>query len=219
MNIKFPMTSKAYYSSDSNAANKAALVLIAKRYFKEIQQAEQLTNVPGGLIASVIFTESRGNASIVAPSGAIGLMQLKTQSANDTIFLEKKNNRLSENELKILRSFLGTRLDGILKMKYLGHKLKENGMNANVITKADLQNPAFNILVGAMLLGLLIDQHTAGSTIRLDKALIRYNQGYFFKTPGNSVEETLSHVRSKSAEAYAYVLKVVGKNGLLEVQV
>jgi hypothetical protein len=45
---------------------------------------------------------------------------------------------------------------------------------------------------------------------------VRYNRGYFFKIPEGNVESTLDFVKGKSGEAYAYALKVIGRNGLLE---
>ena len=72
-----------------------------KKYYKEIKQAETLTNVPGALILSIIFTESAGNPSIVSYVGAAGLMQLKPQTANDVIYLEKKAGRLTPGEIAV----------------------------------------------------------------------------------------------------------------------
>lgn len=216
--VPIPMTPRGFYSNSALAQNKAKLAEIGKKYFREIKQAERLTNVPGALILSVIFTESAGNPNVISYVGAAGLMQVMPQTANDVIYLENKNGRLTPNELTILKKYLGNRILGPLKQKYLSHKIKENNYSGNVVVKADMLKPEFNILIGAIYLGLLIDQHQEAEGLRLDKALLRYAQGYFFKPAAGNIENVLDHVKGKSTEAYSYVLKVLGKNGLLETQ-
>jgi soluble lytic murein transglycosylase-like protein len=218
LSVQIPMTNRIFYSNSALAQNKAKLAEIGKKYFREIKQAETLTNVPGALILSVIFTESAGNPSVVSYVGAAGLMQVMPQTANDVIYLENKAGRLTPGEMVILKKYLGTRINGPLKQKYLSHKIKENNFSGNAVVKADMLKPEFNILIGAMYLGLLIDQHREAEGLRLDKALLRYAQGYFFKPAAGNVEKVLDHVKGKSTEAYSYVLKVLGKNGLLETQ-
>ncbi len=219
MNVAIPMISTPFYAKEKTPQLKIALADIAKRYYKSIRLAEQLTKVPGAIILSIIFAESAGDESVISSAGAVGLMQLKPQTAHDTLVQENNFKRLSKAELNILRKYLGARMDSILAQQYLGQKLKSNNYSGNVITKTDLLNPEFNILVGSIYLGLLIDQHEEKGTLRLDKVVLRYNQGYFYKPKGNTVKETLVSAKKRSEEAYAYVLKVVGKNGLLEAQV
>ncbi len=218
LEVPIPLTPRVFYSNVALPQNKAKLDQIGKKYYKEIKQAEDLTKVPGTLILSVIFTESAGNPNALSYVGAAGLMQLKPQAANDTIFLENKQGRLTAAELAILKKYLGNRVNGPLKQKYLSHKIKENNFTGNVVTRADMMNPEFNILCGAMLLGILIDQHQEAGALRLDKVLLRYGLGYFFKPGEGNVEQVLDRVKTKSTEAYSYILKVAGKNGLLETQ-
>lgn len=219
MNVAIPMISTPFYAKEKTPLLKSALAIIAKRYYSAIRLAERLTKVPGAIILSIIFAESAGDEKAISSAGAVGLMQLKPQTAHDTLVQENNFKRLSTAEKNILKKQLGARLDSILAQQYLGQKLKSNNYSGNVITKADLLNPEFNILVGSIYLGLLIDQHEEKGTLRLDKVVLRYNQGYFYKPKGNTVKETLVSAKKRSEEAYAYVLKVVGKNGLLEAQV
>ena len=219
MNVAIPMISTPFYAKEKTPQLKSALAGIAKRYYNSIRLAEHLTKVPGAIILSIIFAESAGDENVISSAGAVGLMQLKPQTAHDTLVQENNFKRLSTSEINILKNHLGARLDSILAQRYLGQKLKSNNYSGNVITKTDLLNPEFNILVGSIYLGLLIDQHEEKGTLRLDKVVLRYNQGYFYKPKGNTIKETLVSAKKRSEEAYAYVLKVVGKNGLLEAQV
>lgn len=209
---------KGFYPDTAVKVIRKKLSDIYEAYKSDIDLAVKLANIPRNLILSIIFEESGGIKSLVSSAGAVGLMQLKPQGANDTIFLENKYGRLSTIEKEYLRELIGDdRLVAILKQKYLGQKIKENDFQGNVITRADLTNSRFNILIGSMLLGLLIDQHTKDGKVRLDKALIRYGQGYFFKPTGDTVEQTLESVKNRK-EVYNAVLKIMGKNGLLSIQ-
>ncbi len=219
MNVSIPMINTPFYTKEKTPQIKTSLAGIAKRFYNSIRLAEQLTKVPGAIILSIIFAESAGDENVISSAGAVGLMQLKPQTAHDTLVQENIFKRLSVAEKNIIKKHLGARLDSILSQKYLGQKLKSNNYSGNVITKSDLLNPEFNILVGSIYLGLLIDQHEEKGVLRLDKVILRYNQGYFYKPKGETVKETLVNAKKRSEEAYSYVLKVVGKNGLLEAQV
>lgn len=218
LSVGLPMTQRAFYGPALRAANKARMEAIAARFPSELQQAQRLTNVPQALALAVIFAESAGQPSVVSSAGAVGLMQLKPQTANDVIYLEHRAGRLSPEETALLRSRLGKRLDGPLKQKYLSHRIQENNFTGNALSRQDLLDPALNILLGCMYLGILMDQHREGAALRMDKVVLRYNQGYFFKIPPGNIEKTLDFARGKSGEAYAYALKIIGKNGLLETQ-
>lgn len=213
--LKVPLTNESFYTQESVKLNKAALQNIRKTYKSYIEGAAYLTNVPAEIITGVIFIESAGNKNVLSSAGAVGLMQLKPLTANDTIWIENSKKRLSNMEKTVIRKFIGNRLDAILSMKYLNHKLKINGYTGNVITKNDLLQPYFNILVGAIYLGLLIDQSTAKDNLRIENVMLRYNQGYFFNPKGNNFTETLANVKSRT-EAYNYLLKMLGKNGIME---
>lgn len=209
---------KGFYPDSAVSQIRKKIAEIYDAYKGDIDLAVKLANIPKSLILSIIFTESRGIKSLVSTAGAVGLMQMKPQAANDAIFLENKYGRLSTIEKEYLRELIGDkRLVAILKQKYLGHKIKENDYTGNVITQTDLTNSRFNILTGTLLLGLLIDQHTKNGIVRLDKAIIRYGQGYFFKPIGETIEETLESIKGRK-EVYNAVLKILGKNGLIKIQ-
>jgi soluble lytic murein transglycosylase-like protein len=218
LSVPIPMTPRTFYSSTALSQNKTKLERIGRTWYREIKQAETHTKVPGALILSVIFTESGGNPEARSSAGACGLMQLKPQTANDVIHLEHKTGRLTTTEKNLLLKHLGARLQGPLRQKYLSHKIPENNFSGNVITPQDLFIPELNVLLGSIFLGILIDQHHEGRHLRLDKVLLRYGKGYFFKPADGTVEQVLDDIQTKSKEGYAYILKVLGKNGLLETQ-
>ena len=213
--LKVPLLSESFYNKDAAKMNKTALQNIRRTYSQWIEGAAYLCNVPSEIITAIIFLESGGKPALVSSAGAVGLMQLKPFTANDTIWLENSKNRLTSLEKTLIRKYIGIRLDALLQMKYLNHKLKVNNYSGNVISKNDLTHPYFNVLIGTMLIGLLIDQATTNDQLKFENALLRYNQGYFFVPKGNNIHETMAFLKGRT-EAYNYVLKMVGKNGLME---
>ena len=63
----------------------------------------------------------------------------------------------------------------------------------------------------------LVTVKKASNVLGLDKAIIRYGQGYFFKPTGDTIEETLESIKNRK-EIYKAVLKILGKNGLIKIQ-
>ncbi|MCX6257966.1 MAG: transglycosylase SLT domain-containing protein [Bacteroidia bacterium] len=210
LELTLPFTDQGYYPTTDIPSIKKKLGSIASDFFNEIKQAETLTNVPAAIIISIIFAESGGVKDAANKSGSTGLMQLKPQSANDTILLEYKKDRLSQDEKTVLRKVLDDRLDSILSMNNLS--------DGCYVYQDDLLDTEFNILCGSILLGLLIDQHDENGVLRLDKVIMRYNRGYFFKPKGETAIETLAQAKQVSSELYNYILKITGVNGLIELQ-
>lgn len=219
---KIPATPLKFYSDIAKPQNKAALDRIYSTYQNEIDTASRLTKVPKDIITSFIFIESNGQPNIVSPAGAIGLMQLMV-GASDVLVIENMKQRFSQEEKDAFTKFLGKRFtDGILKMKFLGDKktidgITYDGVTQKYLTKADLVKPAFNILLGAVYLGILIDESTKNGKCNLHKVVIRYNKGYFADKKGASIPDSVDEaVASANTESKNYILKLMGSNGLLE---
>lgn len=214
--LDLPKTQKQFYNDVAKDANKRKMEQILKTNFEHLKLAEKLTRVPAYLLVPIIFAESGGNPTAVSSAKAYGLMQFKTQSANDMIILEHNKKRLGEAEKNILRKYLGNRLDKIFKMKYLSHKAPGNNEITNFVTKEDLFNPEFAILIGAIKMGLLIDEHIErGNKLILEKSMLRYGRGYFYKPKGDNFEEVLAS-QSGNRENTNALLKYFGVNGLFQ---
>jgi hypothetical protein len=65
-----------------------------------------------------------------------------------------------------------------------------------------------------MLIGQLIDQHTESGVPRIDKVVVRYNLGYFYKPQGSTIEQTVALVPTESKN---YIYKLLGVNGVLSL--
>jgi hypothetical protein len=207
INFKVPGISESFYSGSDRNSILNKLNLIKTQFRAEIQQAANLTNVPENLIAAFIFIESNGN--VYASNGnTIGLMQLDPASITDILHLESKNKRLSETEKSTLRQTIGNRLDKIIAMRWMGD-------GGSFVTALDLQNPSFNVLAGSIYLGILIDEHTEGEELRLDKVIARYNRGYFSKK-GLSGDYRAVYTAMPTTTRN-YIAKLVGINGVMDI--
>jgi soluble lytic murein transglycosylase-like protein len=228
MDIKVPATQQSFYNTTQKQANIAAMKSIYAKYKTFIDQAAKLANVDKDIILAVLFIESAGNPNIVSPAGAVGLMQLMVNpdTTTDVLVMENLKQRLTEPEKAILRKQLGSRLDnGILKMKYRNHITSPEGTvtdakgvkSASWVTKKDLLNPEFNILVGTIFLGLLIDESVEDGKLRLDKIIVRYNMGYGAKKKGTLLPENIDlAVKTLPTETVGYIKKFAGVNGTLD---
>jgi hypothetical protein len=216
LNIDVPIYDGSFYKESDISQIKRKLDSIYGQYKFEIDQASKLTNVHKNLFISIIFTESSGQANALSNVGAAGLMQLKPDTACGILQYEHIKGRLTESEKSILRKYLGTRLDCIMKQKWMNQPLPCNNDTGNSITKEDLFKPEFNTLCGGIFLGILIDQETKNGKLNLPRVLVRYAKGYFYKIKGTTEEEVLAEL-TKGSEAHSYLLKVTGKNGLLSI--
>jgi soluble lytic murein transglycosylase-like protein len=212
--IQLPFINKAFYLAKDIDNNSKVLAQIKADYGGLITSISAITKVPEKLIYAMIFIESQGKSNAVS-GRAIGLMQIDYSSAGDIIFFEFKQKRLGDPEKVLLRKYLGTRLDCILSMQYMGQKLKCNTNLGYVFTKVDLLKPELNILVGAIYLGILLDEHVENNIVRLDKIVLRYNKGFFTKFPVGASKETIYN--SANAISQTYIKKLAGINSVLSI--
>jgi hypothetical protein len=230
MIIKAPAISNKFYQDKDVPMIKAKLSEIRANYGTIIDLVANVTKVSEKVIVSFIFIESRGNANVesfICKSSApyecpVGLMQITAETATGTIFYENKQGRLLLEEKAILEKYISkSKLDCIYSMQYFGHPVKCSNITSKagnrvgqIIEKKDLLYPELNILIGAMLIGQLVDQHTEGGVPRMDKVVVRYNAGYFYKPKGNTIEQTVAMV---PAESRNYIYKLLGTNGVLSL--
>ena len=212
ISCKLPAIQEQFYSDNDIAQMISDMNGSYNEIPGTINYASDLTNVPKEIIKAIIYEESRFDSNAISSAGAIGYMQLKPQTANDVIYLESKKGRMSDQEkAEIIKVIGDKRFNNIINMKYLGY-------TANQLTVDDLKNGFFNILCGSMFLGILIDECTSNGILSIDSAFLRYAKGYFYHPIGNNIVDRLSRL-NKSSEAYQYIIKTVGINGILTKQI
>jgi soluble lytic murein transglycosylase-like protein len=215
-NIKIPMTSQSFYTESQAQANrKKVMGEINQKYARIIYKISKYTNVPTQLIDSIIFIESSGDA--MAKTGCCtGLMMLGMPTASDVIVREIGAGRLNKYEKQIIYNTIGARWNSVGLDKI---KKGQTTLGKTFITRNDLYNPEFNILVGSMLLGQLMDEFSQEGETRLDKLAVVYSKGRYGDIGKTAIRHkgSTDSLISKVPKASRYIKKLVGKNGMLDV--
>lgn len=215
LNIKIPaIKDKFYPDHDVPQIESKIKNVIRPKFGKYINNISEISGVPVPLIESFIFIESAGDDKSQSKF-ATGLMQLNPPTASDAIVKEKGLGRLDDREAVILKKYLGNRFSLVEKVKP-----KQTSLGKSFVTNEDLLKPEFNILVGTILLGQLINEFTENGTLRLDKVVTIYNGGRYssagkkiIKFKGDT-KELLTQVPKESSD---YIKKLIGTQGLLDI--
>jgi soluble lytic murein transglycosylase-like protein len=217
MNYKIPAISQAFYNTTTASLIQEKVVNVIRPNFGTIiSLISNITGVDKELIESFIFIESGGNPNAKTPY-AYGLMQVGLATASDVLVYEKSSGRLRPQEEALVKKYLGTRW-GLLEKVKPGQK----SIGKTFITKQDLFKPEFNVLVGSILLGQLINEFTENGRPRLDKIVVVYNTGRYASISKKAIAhvgDTNSLIKILPKGQADYIRKLVGTNGLLDILV
>ncbi|AYQ32324.1 hypothetical protein DTQ70_09090 [Runella sp. SP2] len=191
-----------------------------RRFGRFVEQAVESSNIPLIVLQAIILVEN-GQLDpnyINKNTLATGLLQITPNTATDTVFREKRANKLTKEENAILTRF------GIDASKYrsIAPKLDANGKQQKwyssneglLITQNQLISPEINISIGAIYISQLIDEFTEDNLVRMDKVILKYNRGINYRVPSLNTSELIDN--TTSIEAKNYILKGTGKYGMLE---
>ena len=218
--IKRRYTDFAFYVAKESTEFKSVRNDLMARYGREMRQAATLANIPLTVLQGIILIENAElEPSFVNPFGFVGLGQINTDTASDVIIREKKKKRLSDPEITVLRKQLGKRLDVLFKAdidpKKAGNQAVDLGYS--IVNNTDLKNPEFNLMVSAMYASQLIDEEleatAEGELVRLDRVIVRYNQGYYYKINKAKTDALIAQLPKQPKD---YIKKMVGANGMME---
>ena len=182
---------------------------IEVKYGKYFKFASETSRIPKIILMAFCAVESGGNPT-AGSAGHItqGLMQWNRTFAQAQLEDELAKGRMSPAEKAKLAEY--------------GIKFDAKG-KTRAITNADQLKPELNILIGSIILGQLIDTNwgTDGSGLRLDRVIAVYNAGAFGSTGkkarlgGHKTPALLA--ADVNAISSAYIKKIMGKNGALDV--
>jgi soluble lytic murein transglycosylase-like protein len=214
MNVKIPSIQDTFYNAAEATQVRRALLSINTRFGSIIKNVSQLTKVPEVLITSFIFIESGGNDKVPSTGveRATGLMQISPATVYDTINIEIRRKRLLAGEAQIINKHIPN-FRNVVRRPY--SEIKQS------IIKS-LQNNEFNILLGTMYLGQLIDLNKKGNDLRLDKVVVQYNQVRYSAITKSINWKTLSKqelYKTLNSITQSYVVKLIGINGTLDLLV
>ncbi|WP_028525605.1 hypothetical protein [Runella limosa] len=218
--IKRRYTNYGFYEPKEAEAFKNIRTDLMNRYGSLVKQAVALANIPLTVFQGIILIENaKLDPQFINSFGFVGLGQINTDTASDVIIREKKKKRLSNEEIELLRKQLGKRIDVLFASdvdpKKAGNQPIDLGYS--IVNNNDLKNVEFNLLVSAMYASQLIDEEiertSDGELVRLDRVIVRYNQGYYYKIP-KAMTDTL--IAQLPKEPRNYIKKMAGANGMME---
>lgn len=178
-----PLTSKSFYTESQISGIMTLLDSNKVSIGSHINKAASLVNLEPSILAALIFVESPNNED----SGIyVGYCQIALSTAVSAIFYEFKKGRMSTAEESYLSSLISPQVVARIK------NAKADTDVITALTYKELKTPAVNIFLGAMYFKQCLDkEHLAGQLPRYDKAVLRYNSGFYIKIPPTIGVDTL----------------------------
>ncbi len=178
-----PLTKKSFYSEADISGMMYLLDTNKSEIGGFINKSAQLVGLEPSVLAALIYVESPKNVD----SGIyVGYCQIAVATAVSAIYYEFKKGRMSAEEEKYLVSLIS--LQSVLMIK----NAKSDVSVLGAINYLQLKNPATNIFLGAMYFKQCLDkEHISGQLPRYDKAVLRYNSGFYIKIPPTIGVDTL----------------------------
>jgi hypothetical protein len=218
--IKTSFKSGTYnYSTPSvKAANIKVIQQINSSYSQIIEKWAKLYEIPVGVIISFIATESGGTMAPPNKYQATGLMQVTPTAIYEVArkWTSEVDSPLPQESVNLLNQ----KVPELLKAKTLTSSLRSSIL-------ANLQRDAnFNVMAGTMILRWLLERFTTFlSGGQLNKAMVAYNAGAYNKAISIGTKAITEPVDSTTLsknplvpnESRGYLLKMLGKDGFLEL--
>lgn len=218
--IKIPLTSlqpeKAFITD-----MKASTPAMVKNYGVFFRNAANAANIPVEALYAVAMTESRGmqnsdgNYGVSGSEKSTGIMQVSPEMAYEFFAKEVAENRLTPQMQAIWQKYVPS-IHFTLGKRMPGYPVASQA-SWNAVFKA-LKNPEFNIYAGAMIFRRLLEETAdKDGTMRLDKAVVKFNIGHVPVTASTAYNfgDTTSLARALNPITKKYILQTVGQNGAM----
>ena len=242
MTLKIEILKSGFYKDSEVAGNIASVNQMRSRFGNIINEACSAGNarIDPFILEGLFFIESKGNAN-ASNGGTYGLGQIDPTTASNIPYWLQKSKLMTDSQRSKVYQLFGQKLgDCLLGLIYDNSPsycsgAKKNGKgqmvgpdSTNLITREMLLSPTINIWLSAMFMDYLIDKYSTGgtlvtppTTVRLDRVIVHYNagQGNAKKVPtGLTPSDTTAWVgKNLSPITSDYILKFVGKNGMIDV--
>ena len=218
--IKIPLT-----SLQPEQAFKDDLVNVTPKmlstYGSYFRAAAMATNLPVTVLYTIAMVENTGthynpsgSVNVSGSERSVGIMQISPAAFYESLKTEIKKSRLTQASLTMLKKYLP------YFQFQLGVSIPPSPSKAVLdMFFTALKNPEFNIFAAAITLRkLLEDTVNLDGTMRLDKAIIKYNIGEYSaptKTTTFQTGDTTALVSNVNKTTSSYIVKAVGKNGAM----
>jgi hypothetical protein len=230
--------------AQSISQNIALLKSIDQKYGNSLQYWGSIFEIPKGVLASFMATESGGSFTSVNSFQACGLMQVTPNSLWETA--RKWRSVVSSdmpieavNKIKAKLPFIYTAPSsqvqpsgsfscrGLANLACTRWREATTGQRKQMIEALTTDND-FNIMCGTLVLRWLLERFSSpvsGYNLgQLNKAIVGYNAGAYLKSLGGTSLaaakipiDTTTLFGRVSAEPRNYLLKMLGQKGFLEL--
>lgn len=200
-------------TSPASFGSREAIKNLMQKGWDKYGQYFKFASKQSGIPVKALFAFATAESGLNPTAGSgltKGIMQTNYSYLKSQLENEYKSGRLSDEEKS--------------KLAYYGIKFDSNGKTRE-ITQADNLKPELAILLGAIVLGQIIDQPyiREGNNIRLDKAIVLFNTGLYSKwskiaknSKSTSALELVNELSGNSV-SQAYIRKIMGSNGILDI--
>lgn len=219
--IKVPDVNRTYVKGSYNyskletiKANTDVMNTIYKTYGGYIAKWGEVFDIDDSIITGFIATESGGINVGKNNYNAVGLMQMTPDAVWEMI---SKWNKIVGNPLpKMAKDYFNK---VIPSSKKFDPNVLPTASITNEILNA-LKNPEFNIAVGTANIRWLLEAFKDNSGANINKVMVSYNSGYYAsisKVKKSQTTEQMINNKNFSLESRGYLLKMLGKNGFLDL--
>jgi soluble lytic murein transglycosylase-like protein len=215
INRSFVQGSYKYSNPSVVSANSALLNEIVSSLLGYINTWGTEFEIDNSIIASFIATESGGKNSPPNQYDATGLMQVTPNTVWEVIVKWQTivKSPLSAKAITFFNKAIPS------SKKFNPNTLPSNAVKSE-IRKALQNNSEFNIAIGTAILRWLLEAFKEGNSVNINKVMVSYNAGYYSmkdKVKGNPTTVQLLLNKRIPLESRAYLLKMLGVNGFLDL--
>jgi hypothetical protein len=214
VNRTFVQGSFSYSKPETIRANTGMLIATSKKYSSLMDKWGEDFDIPNYVINSFICTESGGKNVGRNSFGAIGLMQATAETVYEVVtkwdvFVD----------VPLSTSFKAILSKNTPNWKAWDRNRKMTSSDTNSIEKA-LRNEEFNIALGCAIVRWMLEAFAQEGVAPLNKTMVAYNSGFYgarAKMRGLTTTEQLLNRKGLGKEPKAYLLKMLGVNGFLDL--
>jgi hypothetical protein len=219
--IKVPDVNRTYVSGSYNyskpetiKANTDLMNTVYKTYGGYITKWGKVFEVDDSIITGFIATESGGVNVGKNKYDAVGLMQVTPDSVWETI---TKWEKIVGSPLpKVAKDYFNKTIP--LSKTFDDNVLPSNAVTTQILTA--LKTPEFNIAIGTGIIRWLLEAFKDNSGANINKVMVSYNSGYYAsrnKVKNSQTTEQMVNNKIFPLESRGYLLKMLGKNGFLDL--
>jgi uncharacterized radical SAM superfamily Fe-S cluster-containing enzyme len=202
-----------YSKSNIIESHKKMINDVDKNYGKIIDKWANVFNIDRGIIICFICTESGGKNAPKNRYNATGLMQVTPNTVYEVI--TKWDSQVNVKLTAETKNFLNKKVS--TTSKWSASRVPSSAEKTQIL--GSLMDVDYNIAVGTATIRWMIEAFAKIGVGGLDKVMVAYNAGYYGtrNKVKNLNAKQIVNDKSVPSESRAYVLKMLGVNGFMDL--